>query len=428
MGTLRSSFSEQLRIKDASGLQTSLNDLTTLSDKTVKAVSQLGDNLASLTQLVDSNLTNTQKGFALLRTAMEKLTEETSKRLKEIHDYEDKVDGDISDLRGNVAIVWQILSNIVPNFSDLIKIMLADAQISEAIQAVLQGFLPISMVTPHELQDGLNIALEGIEKEFPTAQLSHGPRELGFYYTHKVVTPIIQPNQLILMVDIPVDLQQEILYVYSVRTFPVPLLLYNPYTHSVDPMSKSSVAQSLLQLPFEHFLITPNGDYWSSASSSDINACSGESMRYCKKQFPLYKLGDLQCIELLWKNVEFEKILSACNYVITHVRHASTQVPYINIVPLANGKWYISSSTWSQWTVECPNRPPEVRSPCSSCVISLDCGCGLNNEWFRIPTRVSGCTSVFSSLSHNYSLNPFSYLPESHPWVINLTGDKWGLG
>lgn len=202
---------------------------------------------------------------------------------------------DVKALRNGFSAFSQIVMDLMVNyiqafnqykdFSDHLETFLS------GVQDLHNGYVPFSLVSPSDLRHALHNLKTSLQTTDPTYSILHS--NPGFYYNHKLTTYTYSPRNIFLAVQVPISSREAHFYIYSIKTFPVPL--------HTDQYNKSAGYTQIQNLP--HFLaVSSSAHHHFDLSLTDYLTCTGNTFLTCPTTFPILHTNDHTCASALFRD------------------------------------------------------------------------------------------------------------------------------
>ena len=243
----------------------------------------------------------------------------------------------------------------------------------------------------------------------------------SFYYQTKNIafSKSTTANSLFITVNFPVYSIGGIMRVYRVSK-----------THLSFTQNHTSSTR-IVNLP-DYFAVTLDHSHFSELSVSQYASCKGtNTIKMCQFQHSLQDFNQLTCIAALFRDQAID-VMNLCD-----LRFENKPMP-AGATYLGNYTYLVHSNKVNEgnvWSIDCPLRDDIVThtiKPCSTCIISMKCGCKLiAPEDFIIPMQISDCQllddgEIIPGTQVHYPINlavVHSFFPEHN--LGELNGDTF---
>lgn len=348
------------------------------------------ERLSSISGLLNNRIVTLQHGMSNMSARITETQSALTRVAHSIQDGMNNLEAQIEHLQISTQAMYTLLNNI-ETFSNQ-----ADTHINyihqfiEGLETLFKGYLPINFVTLGDVQNVINYIQRTILKSNNLLTLVH-PNAF-FYYQVKSVVFSRSENYLFITMLVPLKAQGGLLNVYRIDQ-----------THlSITPNHTSST--KIVGLP-DFFAITHDKGYYTEMSLTYYTSCKGEdTVKICSSERALQDSSFRTCSAAIFFN-DIKQVMENCD-----IRFEEGEVPN-QMIRIGEHSYLVHENEFRNvtWTQTCHNNNHIKTIPsCSSCVITIPCGCSLQAESFVIPPQLAGCVianETESVVSKQYPVN-----------------------
>lgn len=275
----------------------------------------------------------------------------------------------------------------------LVDIRYALSREVQAIQTLLEGYLPVYLVPPTVLRDVLDNIRSKI-MQYGAFRLAHD--NPSHYYSLKDISYYRDDDMLYLSVKIPLTSTNTVFTVY--RVYGVPIVL-----------GENRSEKSIINFEKPYMAISNNFMFYLMLSEAEFQSCTGNTLKRCSRGLAMKEISNPNCAVALFLGDQ-DKIKQVCDYtLLPNVKELQT-----NIVNIKPNLYFISTDDLT-WLQTCVGGTPMHVKACSLCTISVPCGCSLKANTFYIPATLDHCNST---------LLPITYVSHNLPALYAFYGNQ----
>ena len=273
-------------------------------------------------------------------------------------------------------------------------------QTEEAIQTLLQGYLPYNFVPPAELQDLLEDITQEIAKLGPF-HLTH--TDVGFYYHLQDIVYKLVGDKLFIKLRIPVTASTTAFTIYRIHSVPI-------------SMSTNQDDRTIIDIDKPYLAISIDKLFYMSLSESEYQFCTGNHLKRCNQALTMKESSSPSCaLALFYDNPR--SVAELCS--VTFLQKSRDKESHIITV---SDNSYLISSPDTRWIQICPGKAPVQIVPCKLCIVKLPCACSLKGQTFYIPPTLQHCHKSLTPLvNHSLNLAALFHFYENSDILYNLT-------
>ena len=272
-------------------------------------------------------------------------------------------------------------------------------QEEQALQVLLQGYLPYLLVPPHELTH----TLQDISDILPTLgsfQISH--REIGYYYHLNDVTYQRVDDNFYVKIKIPLTTTTTLFTLYRMNAVPIPL--------GADRKERSIVEMSKPYIAISH-----DNLFYIMLSESEYHFCTGNQLKRCNQALSMQETTHPDCALALF-NDQPKLVSKLCQINLLLANTTATHIITVSDNP------YLISSEDTHWIQTCPGRTPMHVTPCRLCIVNLPCACALKGQTFFIPPTLHNCLPNSTPVvTHMVNLPALFHFYKDQSNLLNIT-------
>ena len=322
---------------------------------------------------------------------------DTIDELRRLTSVVQKGQGDINNIwQGVDSLIIMVLSTFRSSLLSthyLEKFTTESDKRLNAVQTLLQGFLPIQLIKPQLLRATLLSISDQLRSHYPYFRVAH--HTLFDHYKTPGVLFSHTENYLYIQVKVPLVHQQAQLQVYQIRSFTIPVSSY--HSGNATKVAYTQVGD----LP-DYIAVTPDYEYYSELSDTQYRVCRAQSTTICYQLVTLLKSNSVPSCAVALLNDDHAQIKSNCN--VNYVTNLSFRP---STTDLGQGRLLVQSMD-TKWTRKCLDQSATDVVGCQFCVVNLTCGCELRSSEFYVPPSLFGCDHATTIMTVRESYNlPF---------------------
>ena len=276
--------------------------------------------------------------------------------------------------------IGQLIKVLSTDLLVLLELEEAGQQYLSGIQALSEGFLPLSLISPKVLTATLQHTSERLTALYPTYGLRFP--QVYHYYRDQSVLTINTEDNLYIQLTIPIDSFKPDLTVYKVYSAPVPI------------HNNGTGATQILDLP-QYFAVEQSRTWYRELSYTDIAACTGTAHKDCLQTFALRHRNTPTCASSLFFHGH-NRAKKQCRTVLLPYHVFSDE-----IYDLGHGRALISN-TRRHMSFVCPSSVSRPLPVSALCLIHIQCGCSVQADTVYLPASLQSCgnTNATSRVFH----------------------------
>ena len=350
---------------DLKAISQHINEIETNQNLTTYRVIQMGSQLSSFVNTTNERLDNAIK--------MLKITHDRYVDLAAKTNYFEQ------SFESLVSILTQILRAETTSTSTFMAIDRETERWILGAQTLLEGYLPIQLVSPNRLSQSIQDIEIKLSRQFPLFTISH--KDVGYYYQNRDIMFTQSKDYLYISVKIPVSASSSYFDIFSLYSLPVPL------------NSTTNNATLIKNLP-PYFGITRDAEFYTEIDHNVYSTCHGTDVKSCATAISMKSRTYASCASALYFDKQ-DEIIDLCD-----IRY-ETRALFEGAIDLGNS-YFLASGSGQSWNQICANSPPHPIQGCNFCLIKLPCGCGISSPTFKIPPKLSDCTKVDQEAKPTY--------------------------
>ena len=273
-------------------------------------------------------------------------------------------------------------------------------QTEQAIQTLLQGYLPYYFVPPEDLRAAIQAIGHELSKIGPF-RLTH--TEIGFYYHLEDIAYKLDNYKLFIKIRIPVTTTTTAFTLYRVNSVPIPV--------AADKEDKT-----IIDISKPYLAISSDSLFYMLLSESEYQFCTGNHFKRCNQALTMRESSKPECLMALFHD-QPRSVAEQCSVLYI----PKSDIAESHVITISENAYLVSSSD-TIWIQSCPNKAPLQVNPCKLCIIHLPCACSLKGTSFFIPPTLENCNGLATPMI-NHSLNLAAlfhfYQPKAN--LYNLT-------
>ncbi len=249
---------------------------------------------------------------------------------------------------------------------------------------LLSNKLPLELMPVSQLRLVLAKVSSDLKKTYPSFELSHkGP---AYYYSTARTFSLRTRKYLVIHIQLPIQARNTHFKLYNVLSFGLPV------------NATAKMYTKITNLP-RFFGISDDRHSYIVIDDMAYSTCQGQLLSSCVKGLPIFDKSQASCISALFYDDSYS-IIEQCDVLY------SSKSPGNNIVNLGGNKFLVSSKEDDDtWMSQCGGEPPVRVEPCSFCVITLKCNCGLTTRHFTVSPILSNCETTMDRVTRLYPAN-----------------------
>ena len=305
-------------------------------------------------------------------------------------------------------LLANLLKGTVAQITALQKLYQDIYQFHQAVQTLLEGNLPLNLITPTKLESILHQISTSLMVTHPS--FSVAIPQLHYYYDLPVDLEKVTSDGIIVSINIPLTTGPDSTFdLYEIKTVKVPVW------HTNGTVKASTM---ISRLP-RYLAVSENVEYFIEMDSFDLTHCEGKhEYKICDPFFVQTSTRAPTCAMALYQ-MNKEQIKELC-----HTEYYNSNDIPMQIMPLGNGKVLLSDPQ-HQWTVECDRQASRIINRCAYCVLQLGCGCQLRSTRHILPPYLNNCTDTKLEQKVFYPVNAMTYLkyfdaPQNFNFSVNV--------
>ena len=250
------------------------------------------------------------------------------------------------------------------------------------IQTLLEGYLPVEMVSPSTLSDTLDRIQD--QGNFATT-FQFALTDLSAYYKMQDILYTVTGDQLFVTLKIPVTSTTTVYTVYRIQAVPIRI-------------SNERKETSVIELKDPYLAVSSDELFYFEMSESQFKSCQGNLFKRCDQGLAVKETTHMTCSLAIFLN-DHSEIEKLCEFtLLLNDDETDTQILSLDT------NTYLLSTFDLVWIQSCPGGTPVHVEPCMLCVVRLPCTCSLKAKTFYIPGTQENChDSKFpiTNLTHN---------------------------
>ena len=250
------------------------------------------------------------------------------------------------------------------------------------IQTLLEGYLPVEMVSPQTLRD----TLEDIQErgDFATT-FQFALTDLSAYYKMQDILYTVTRDQLFVTLKIPITSTTTVYTVYRIQAVPIRI-------------SNERNETSVIELKDPYLAVSSDKMFYFTMSESQFQSCQGNLFKRCDQGLAVKETTHMTCSMAIFLN-DHSQIKELCEFtLLLNDNEIDTQILSLDT------NTYLLSTFDLIWIQSCPGGTPVHVEPCMLCVIKLPCTCSLKAKTFYIPGTQENCHDLkfpITNVTHN---------------------------
>ena len=310
--------------------------------------------------------------------------------------------------------IIRLMSNLNANFLREVVAQVINLKVIKSnlethlsnLQTVMEGYLPMSLVTPQAMNNILNQIDDALLRTHPEFYIA--ARNTAYYYKQQIDV-LVSNGTAIIVMKIPLSNSASNFRVYEVNSVKVPL--------SETKNNQPKYTYTRLTGHSKYFAVSTDGEYYLELTTSQLARCNGhDDFRICRPYQVQLSNRRPSCTTALFYDQP--------QVVQTHCRteYFEETEPQTSIIPLGEGKILLASNS-DQWTMSCSKRAPVIIDQCNFCILRLNCSCSLRNLHYLIPPSLETCGDLRTNSSIKYPINTIAYRSmRPGQAILNVTG------
>ena len=269
-------------------------------------------------------------------------------------------------------------------YSDTLSdIRLAMVRELQGIQTLLEGYLPVNLVPPHELRNVLRRIRHTVKER---GQFVFAHTDIAAYYHLQDITYIRERDFLYITLKIPISSTTTVYTVYRIHSIPIML-------------GDSGVDRSIIQFDEPYLAVSDDRLFFFTMTEAEYQFCQGNVFRRCSQGLAVQETDHPNCALALFLD-DTEKINQLCDFTLLR-EPDGLRTKIISV----NESSYLISTNDRNWIQSCAGGTPVHVKSCGLCIVELPCACALKARTFFIPAIANNCNDTklpVTKLSHNY--------------------------
>ncbi len=253
-------------------------------------------------------------------------------------------------------------------------------QLTDAVQSLANGVISPYLIPVNVLVHTLSKIQHTLTNRFPNFHIAN--IDARSYYQSANFLFGRRGSKLFITLKIPLTSFKSTLYMYKVRSYPVPI------------NKTSSHASQILDLP-DYYISTESNDYYSFVSSADLAVCTRKKAVICPFSNAFHPSTSLSCTSSLFTNHK-SNIFKLCDF---RFRIDALLPQLTELTPSTVLAYDIDLIA-----VDC-NSHQKMLQGCKFCVLHVPCRCSLSTKDLYFPPRLASCSDVQETISVEHPIN-----------------------
>ena len=313
-----------------------------------------------------SVLNVTNERIAILSSNQKHINQDLAKVIDKFHTWQ------IQFLEASTALhaltrfplhVGKLIQILTTDLTVLLELEEASQQYLIGIQALSEGYLPLTLIPPGILTNTLRRTAERLGHLYPTYRLRH-PESYHYYRTPTVDT-INSGDNLYVQITIPVDGIDPVLTLYRVRQLPLPV------------QRNGTGATEIQNLP-TYFAVDASHTWYHDMTSADLASCKGTVLSRCNRLFTLRHRNSPTCAAALYFR-DSDKVGTICQTIIR-----TYHVFVDNAEDLGSGR-ILLSNPHNRVSLICPKSVSKTLPVSSISIVQVPCAVAYLAGFFGCP-------------------------------------------
>ncbi len=237
----------------------------------------------------------------------------------------------------------------------------------ESLAMLARGFITPALIPPSFLE---NILVEA-ENQLQNISAKLAYSDMAHYYTTRIAVAQRAGQELFVTLFLPMvpDSRSGTYHLYRIDTFPIP----------IDQSFKTNVSTRVVGLPA---YIAELGEEIFQLDHGQLQTCMADSHFWnCPSDLPM--LRSTTCATALFQQ-NHNEILSNCKFELNPLLEES-------IAREMEPGQYLISTSFQNWTIDCPGQEIVELQSCQFCTVKLNCACKLHTQDFSIGGTFDNC-------------------------------------
>ena len=274
------------------------------------------------------------------------------------------------------------------------------------LQTLIEGYLPISLVTPEQVSNILGHVEYELMRTHPEFEVAVS--DVEYYYKQNCELVVVKNNFIVTLL-VPLATSASTFQLYKTHAIKVPV--------SVTGGEKLSYSYTKITDVAEYFAISDDGYFYLELNSFELSHCLGhDNYRVCYPFMVQVDRSKMSCTSALYDDRP-DDVTKFCK-----VTYDEQEQPQTDLVSIGKGKVLISSPQ-QEWTMVCSKMAPRMVKQCHFCIIELECSFSLRSKHYLIPPLLENCDDIQSTRAVHY---PVNYIAASAVMTendnLNVTG------
>ena len=358
-------------MSDVVMLQKQIDAIETTSNHEVEYLKITLESMQSYQQTLNTRITNLKRAAELNKNLLNSTIQTLNQWRTRLQQLSVTVRHQAIEIQ-KTRIAVNLLHTYSVQQVHMLEGLLRDSEMRvQAVQTLLEGYLPIYYIPPHKLKQFLNKLHAVLLKDYPTFRIAQ--TEVKYYYTAPNVVYLRTRNQLYIKIKIPITTTDTLIHFYHVTALPVPTV--TNHTTYVTKISGFS----------EYIGITNSELFYVETNRASLELCSGKQIQICPRIFAMNDRAKASCTSALFHD-EQENIKTKCQ---THLMQAKEIEPY-TFSDLGQGRVLVNSK--DPFLVKtCALKPPVKLASCQFCILKLPCACNVRSAVSFFPATLNQC-------------------------------------
>ena len=274
----------------------------------------------------------------------------------------------------------------------------------QAIQTLLQGYLPYYFVPPQDLRYALDTIGYELSKTGPF-KLTH--TETGFYYHLQDIVYKLDNYKLFIKVRMPVTTTTTAFTLYRVNSIPI-------------PVAADKEDRTIIDILKPYLAISSDKLFYTLLSESEYQYCTGNHFKRCNQALTMIESSNPNCLTALFYD-QPRSVAQFCS--VSYLPKSNTSESHV--ITITENAYLVSSSDTS-WIQSCPSKAPLHVTPCKLCIVQLPCACSLKGQSFFIPPTLENCDGLTTpTINHSLNLAALVNFYKTNTDLFNLTAKSF---
>ena len=371
--------------------------ITQMENNVDEYVSNLKNNVVSLTDaltshqvVIDQKLSNFDKGFDLVNSALN----DSFHMIQLLKNRLNKVVPKIilqSVNEHNYMQKYLLARQITVHNYALLNQIQTTKQVF-ALSCLMQHRLPMHIITPDILELTLEYVKSELENKFQTFSPLHS--DIKIYCTLTNIQSYTTKNFLYIHLDIPITNMNTVFSVYRVLNVPIKLS---------GKKNESGLSKIENTSPF--IAISHRGKHYFHMTEHDVLVCSKTQLtNECDQLYPIYHKDQGSCTYYIFFDITI-KINSTCHVVYYPTNLVSQQIHH-----LGHNHYFIGYNDEEYFMENCPGSSATKIPGCSLCVSSQKPQCSIETKYFITPSFIEINKLKDTTIVHTVNIMTINHL------------------